>query len=115
MKENTLLKIALICSIVGLVVLYFISSKIEIGDYKPSLLNKNVGDDVKLEGTITKITAKGNVVFIELKQENKVNIVMFTDSNTEIKEGNVIEIIGKVQQYNSQNEIIANKIRIIKS
>ena len=115
MKENTLLKIAIICSLIGLVVLYFISAKIEISDYKPSLPSKNIGDDVKLEGTITKITAKDSVVFIELKQENNVNIVMFTDSNPEIKEGNVVEIIGKVQQYNSQNEIIANKIRIIKS
>ena len=115
MKENTLLKIAIICSLIGLVVLYFISAKIEISDYRPTLLNKNAGDDVKLEGTITKITAKDNVVFIELKQENNVNIVMFTDSNTEIKEGNAVEIIGKVQQYNSQNEIIANKIRVIKS
>ena len=114
MKENTLLKIAIICSLVGLIVLYFISTKIEISDYKPSLLNKDVGDDVKLTGTITKISQGNGVVFVEVNQENPVNVVLFTDSN-DLKEGNVVEIIGKVQQYNNQNEIIANKIRIIKS
>ena len=66
MKEATLLKIALICSLVGLIALYFISTKIEIKDYKPAELSKNVGDDVKLQGTITKISDKRNVVFLEI-------------------------------------------------
>ena len=69
MKETTLLKIALVCSLVGLIVLYFISQRIEVKDYKPSLLNKNVGDDVKLKGTVTKIDGKSNVVFVDLKMK----------------------------------------------
>ena len=115
MKETTLLKIALICSLVGLVALYFISTKIEIRDYKPNLLNKNIGDDVNLKGTITKITDKGNVVFIEVNQQNPVNVVLFTeDSNLKLKNGDNVEIVGKVQEYNNKNEIIAQKVRIIK-
>lgn len=114
MKEVTLLKIAVICSLVGLIVLYFISSKIEIGDYKPNLLNKNVGENVKLTGTITKISQGNGVVFVEVNQENPINVVLFADSNS-LKEGNIVEILGKVQDYNGKEEIIADKIRIIKS
>ena len=114
MKENTLLKIALICSLVGLVILYFISSKIEVKDHRPNLLNKNIGDDVKLQGTVTKVTDKNDVVFIEVSQKNTINVVAFTKDNFQLKNGDDIEVIGKVQEYNGKNEIIAQKIRVIK-
>ena len=115
MKETTLLKIALICSLVGLVALYFISTKIEIRDYKPNLLNKNIGDDVNLKGIVTKITDKGNVVFVEVNQQNPVNVVLFTnENNLNLKDGDFIEVMGKVQEYNGKNEIIAQIVRVIK-
>ncbi len=115
MKETTLLKIALICSLVGLLVLYFISTKIEIKDYKPNILNKNVGEDVKLNGIVTKISDKGNVIFIEVNQQNPISIVVFgNDNNLNLKNGDNVEVIGKVQEYNGKNEIIAQKIRLVK-
>ena len=115
MKETTLLKIALICSLAGLVVLYFISAKIDIKDYKPNLLDKNIGDDVKLTGTVAKITDKGNIVFIEVSQQSPVTIVLFAeDNNVKLNNGDKIEVIGKVQKYNGKNEIIAQKIRLVK-
>lgn len=114
MKETTLLKVALICSLVGLFALYFISAKINVKDYKPSLLNKNIGDDVKLVGAVTKVTDAGSVVFIEVSQQNPVTVVLFTDDdNLKLNSGDNIEVIGEVQEYNGKNEIIAQKIRVI--
>mgnify|MGYP001604076801 FL=1 len=112
MKENTLLKIALICSLVGLIVLYFISTKIEVKDYKPNF-NKNIGDDVKLKGTITKITDAGNVVFIDVSQQNPITVVLFTEDDLKLISGDDIEVIGEVQEYKGKNEVIAQKIRKI--
>ena len=115
MKETTLLKIALICSLIGLIVLYFISIRIEVKDYKPSILNKNIGDDVKLNGVITKVSNKGNVAFIEVNQQSPITVVLFTnDDNLKLNSGDNIEVIGEVQEYNGQNEIIAQKVRVIK-
>ena len=115
MKETTLLKIALICSLAGLIILYFISTKIEINDYKPSILNRNVGDDVKLRGTISKINDKGNVVFIDVIQQSPVSIVVFNNDNAlKLKNNDSVEVIGKVQEYNGKNEIIAQKIRLVR-
>ena len=114
MKENTLLKIAIICSLVGLFVLYFISEKVEVADYKPSQVNRNVGDTVKLTGKILKISEKRNVAFIELSQQSSVSIVLFTDKNVNLKQGDSVEVIGKVQEYNGKNEIIADRIRLVK-
>ena len=114
MKESTLLKIALICSLVGLIALYFISAKIEVKDYKP-ILNKNVGDDVKLNGIVTKITDRGNVVFIEVIHQSPVTVVLFSDDNNlKLKNGDNIEVVGEVQEYNGKMEIIAEKIRVIR-
>lgn len=115
MKETTLLKIALICSLVGLIVLYFISAKIEAKDYKPARLNENIGDDVKLKGVILGISDRGDVVFIEVSHQNPVDVVLFTkDNNLNLNEGDSIEVIGEVQEYNGKNEIIADKIRVIR-
>src|SRR3989338_8491728 len=116
MKETLLLKIALICSLVGLVALFFISQKIELKDYKPNFLNnKNVGDSVNLSGKISKVTAGNNVVFIELIQQVPVSVVVFTDNDfTNLNKDDFVEIEGKVQEYNGKEEIIADKIRIIK-
>ena len=114
MKENTLLKIAIICSLVGLIALYFISENIEVNDYKPQQLNKNVGDAVKLTGKIVKISEKSNVAFIEISRQNSVSVVLFTDKGVNLKQGDSVEILGKVQEYNGKNEIIADSIRVMK-
>lgn len=115
MKETTLLKIALICSLVGLVILYFISTKIEIKDYNPNKLSKNIGEDIKLKGAVKKINDKGKVVFVEVAEQNEVNVILFTnENNLNFKNGDNIEVIGKVQEYNGKNEIIANKVRVVK-
>lgn len=112
MKETTLLKIALICSLIGLVVLYFISIKIEVKDYKPGILNKNIGDDVKLAGTVKKITDTGDVVLIEVSRQSPVTVVLFSGDNLKLKKGDGIEVIGEVQEYKGRNEVIAKKIRV---
>lgn len=115
MKETTLLKIALICSLVGLFVLYFISTRIEVKDYKPNLLNKNIGEDVKLNGIVTKISDAGDVVFIEVSQQSIANVILFGNgSSLSLKNGDNVEVIGKVQEYNGKSEVIAQKIRVIR-
>lgn len=115
MKETTLLKIALICSLVGLLVLHFISTKIELKEYNPSRLNENVGDDVKLTGKIIKISQKDNVAFIELSYPSPATIVLFNDDkNLSLRINDSIEVIGEVQEYKGKNEIIAQNIRVMK-
>ena len=112
MRENTLLKVAILSSIVGLVILFFISRSIEIPEYNPSQV-KDVGMDVKLIGKITKIDQREGLFFIEVSKENKVEVALFTKDKTDIKYGDNVEVLGKVQDYNGKAEILANKIRVI--
>lgn len=115
MKENTLLKIALICSLAGLAALFFISHKVELKYYRPQLPGKNIGDDVKLSGKIIKISDNGNVIFMELSQQCPVSVVVFANSKSaNLNKDDFVEVSGKVQEYNGKEEIIAEKIKIIK-
>ncbi len=119
MRENTLLKIALICSLVGLVALYFISTRIRIEDYNPNFnMNIDIGKDVELKGIITKITEKDNVAFVELNQLFPITVVVFRDDqdkeNLKLKTNQSIEVIGKIQSYKGKNEVIAQKLRLVR-
>ena len=115
MKEKTLLKLALICALVGLFALYFISTKIDVSDDKPATLNKNIGDDVKLQGIVAKVSQANGVIFIEIEQQNPISIVVFSGATkSELSKGDSIEIIGQVQEFNGREEIIANRIRVIR-
>lgn len=115
MKETTLLKAALICSLVGLFALYFISTKIDFKDYEPGAINKNVGDDVKLIGRISKISQREGIAFLEIEHQSPITVVLFADDkNLSLKANDSVEILGEVQEYKGRNEIIAQKVRVIR-
>lgn len=116
MKEQTLLRIALICAIIGVVVLFFISDNIEINEKNIDKINKdNVGEDVKLKGTISKISNLEDVVFIELEKPATITVVVFKDNgkNLTLYKGDNVEIIGEIDEYNGKLEVIGQRIRVL--
>lgn len=113
MKENMLLKLALIFSLVGLIVLFVLSNAVEPGEYNAGLNSFQAGEYVKAKGVVSKISSGNNAVFIELRQYTPVNIVVFEDDNISINDGDEIEVIGKTEEYNGEFEIIASRIRKI--
>ena len=112
MKENTLMKFALIFSLIGLIALHFVAQKIEIKDYNP-VMDKDIGEDVKFTGTIGKISGSDSVSFIDLQQQNQISVVFF-GKNSILKEKDRIEVTGKIQSFNGKKEVIAEKIRVVK-
>lgn len=111
MRENTLLKLALICSLVGLAALFFISRSLEIDNYKPGL---GAGSDVKVSGKIQEISARDGVAFITLDYETPIEIVLFTKETVGLKENDYVEVTGKIDEYRGKEEIIAQKIVVKK-
>ena len=108
-----LLKISLIFSLIGLVLLYFLSGIIEPRDYNPSMLNFEIGEFVKAKGFVSKVSGGKNTMFIELNQYSPVEIVVFNVDNLDLKEGDEVEVIGKTEEYKGEPEIIASRIRKI--
>ena len=116
MKEKTLLKTALICSVLGLLVLYLISDYIAIDEKSVGKITLDNKDEiVKVKGIVDKVIDTEKVAIINIIQPQEMTVVLFKNENRTIKinEGNEVEIIGKVDVYEGRMEIIANRARII--
>ena len=117
MREKTLLKIALVISLVGLSILYLISGNIQIKEKSIEKITFDSKDEmVKVRGIVSKIADTEKVTILEITQPTEIVVVVLKGNNdtTPIKEGNEVEIIGKVDDYNNKLEIIAKKARIIR-
>ena len=117
MKEKTLLKTALITSLLGLLILYLISSNIEIKEKNIEKITLDNKDEfVKLRGIVNKVIDTEKVTIMEITQPQQITVVLFKDANISmpLQQGNEIEIFGKVDEYEGKLEIIADRLRIIR-
>jgi len=117
MQEKTLLKTALIISLLGLLILYLISGNIEIKEKnieKITLENKD--EFVKLTGIVSRVVDTEKVTIMEITQPQQITVVLFKDENKsmQIQEGNEVEIFGKVDEYEGKLEIIADRLRVVR-
>jgi DNA/RNA endonuclease YhcR with UshA esterase domain len=117
MKEKALLKVALITSLAGLLILYLINGNIDLKEKNIEKITlDNKGDFVKLKGIVNKVVNTENVVIMEIAQSNEITVVFFKNENQEINinQNNEVEIFGKVDEYEGKLEIIADRIRVIR-
>lgn len=116
MKEKTLLKIALICSLIGLFILFLYSENIEVSE-------KNIGkitlDDidkyVKVKGIVEDIFENEKVAILKTIQPQSIEIILFKNENKSIgiNVDDEIEVIGKVEEYEGKLEVIGHRVRVI--
>jgi DNA/RNA endonuclease YhcR with UshA esterase domain len=117
MKETTLLKIALICSLLGLLILYLISDNTEIKEKNIEKITLDNKDEfVKLKGIVNNVVDTEKVVIMEITQPQQMIVVLFKDENKTmpIQQGNEVEVIGKVDEYEGKLEIIADRLRVVR-
>ena len=110
MKEKQLLKIAMISSIIGLILLFFFTTKIK--EFTVSETKEvEEGRDVKIIGKIERINDIGKVMYISVGQEKieKIDVVLFKEKDFFLYEGQTIEVIGT----KSDESIIGHQVRII--
>jgi len=111
LKEKTILKISIIIVLVGLAFLFIYAGSIDLKSIN-NLDEALPEDEIKLKGTITRLSLNDKVAFIELEgnQVIKTDVVLFADHDVYLQEGDYVEISGTVEEYNNEKEIIANKI-----
>ncbi|MBL7055802.1 hypothetical protein ISS07_02735 [Candidatus Woesearchaeota archaeon] len=116
MKEKTLLKIALITSLAGLLIIFLISGNINLSEENIGKITIDNQDDfVKVKGIVNSMIDTEKVMIIEISQLQSIKVVMFKNNvDIPITEGNEIEIIGKVDEYEGSLEIIAQRARVIR-
>lgn len=117
MDEKFLLKAAIACSVIGLAVLYLIAGTMKIDETSINKITSGMSDDnVIVEGKVASITEKENVIVIELQKNEKISVMMFKGKYPVfmgIKEGDSVEVSGKVSDYKGRKEIIADGMRFV--
>jgi len=112
MKESTLLKLALICSLMGLILLYFVSQIIGIEEVNvEKITHGDVGGVVKIMGDIKSVRVVNNITFLKIEKPEIFEVVLFKSLN--LTEGDYVEVIGEIEEYKGKREIIGNAIRVI--
>lgn len=109
-----LFKLALIVSFTGIFALFVISEKIEIPEKSIDELSENdIEKDVKIKGTVTKADNKDKIIVLEISQPNTISVALFKEDNLTIEKGKEVEVIGQVDEFNNQLQLIANEIKVI--
>jgi len=113
-KESQLLKVSLIFSLIGILILFYLTYTLEAKRYDINSLTKdNIDDIVKVKGIIESYGETPGLYLIDLKDDTgRITVVVFKDEEIELIEGLEIEIIGQVTEYQNKLEIIAKEIVI---
>ncbi len=118
MKQKTLFRIALICSLAGIFILMIFADNIKIEESQINELDqKGTDEEVIVKGTISKITEKEGLTIIEITKKETLPIIIFDNlaigDIAGLSAGDYIEVRGKVQEFMEEKEVIGDSIRKI--
>ena len=114
MKESTLVKLSLLCSISGLLLLFIFSLFIDVQETNIVNLQDTTDKDVRIRGKIIGIKVFDNLALIEIAEIRSANVVVFDKRMLKYGIGDNISVSGELRDYKGKKEIIAERIRVIK-
>lgn len=112
MDEKNLLKVALICSVIGIFIIFLFADRLEpslisISDISDSLLDR----DVRIQGKISSIKESSSVLILEVKDDSSaIKVVAFDNDYSNFKKNQSVEILGVVKEYKGVLEIESKQI-----
>lgn len=110
---DSMLKLALLVSIAGLVLLASLAYFIGPTHIELSELDSYSGKTVVVRGEIVSVAKYSEVAFLKLGEE-QVKVVLFDILNHTFAKGDVVEVRGEVTRYKRELEIIAEEVKCIK-
>ncbi len=113
MKEKNLLKLALICSLIGISVLWGFSESVKVDETSIDKIDfSDIDRDVRISGKVKRINDLDKVIFLEVAQEKieKIDVILFKDGPVMIDEGDRVIITGSVEEYEGKLEVIGNRV-----
>jgi len=109
MEEKKLLKLALICSLLGTALLYFIS--LTISQEQKSFSFVEDDEYSVISGEVYSVNNYGNVSFLTIYQKMPVDVVIIGNNYIELEKGDSVEVRGTKQNYQGKEELVADEIR----
>ena len=112
MKEKDLLKVSLVFSLLGILILFHITYNTEIKLYEINSLNEeHIDKMVRVRGIIENYAETPGLYLITLKDETgKIIVVVFKDEELQLQKDMALEIIGNVVKYQNDLEILSKQI-----
>lgn len=117
MKEKTLIIISSICFLTGILIMFSLAQFLSIDEI---VINKITKEDltkkVKIRGVVKNIIDTESVAIIKVSEEASIDVILFKEDNESIglKAGEIIEVIGSVEEYEENLEIIGQRVRVIR-
>ena len=110
-KDTFILSFSLIVAVVGVVVLFFLSTMMEDDlSFSGLIQGTDDGNIVDVKGVIQKKTVRDNVVFLTLATETFVDATVFTSDDLDVVEGEHVFLRGEVQTYEGKKSLIVEKL-----
>jgi len=113
-NEIVLLRVSLIFSLIGILILFMLTYELKVKLYEINSLSKdNIDDVVRVKGVIESFAETPGLYLITLSDNTgKMTVVIFKDEKIPLQKNLEIEIIGSVVEYKDKIEIIAKQIVI---
>ncbi|MBT3394875.1 hypothetical protein HOA59_01610 [archaeon] len=114
MEEKTLLKLSIICTIVGIFLIMFISERVDISESNISdISKKDIDKKIKVKGEVYSVTNTPGLLILGLKDTTgNITIIAFKEEDIELKKGSIIEVYGTIMEYKNMLEIEAELIKL---
>lgn len=109
-----LFKVSLSCSLIGIFLILIMAdaldlSLIKIKDIDDRMFERNV----KIVGIVNSVYANNNILIINVEDDTgKMKVVVFEKGEFNLSKGSIVEIKGRVIEYNGELEINANSIEV---
>ncbi|OYT41221.1 hypothetical protein B6U80_01815 [Candidatus Pacearchaeota archaeon ex4484_26] len=114
MQTSLLFKIALTTSLIGLLLLFFLSENLEPRLLPVGKIDEKLFDEyVKISGEIANVKETSGLYILSVKDDSgEISVILFKNKKKiDFVQNRIIEVIGKVSEYRGKPEIEAVEIR----
>ncbi len=114
MKEKKLTKIALLCSLIGILLLLIIAEQQDISASNiKNITNATLDQTVQIKGKITSIKETPAVTIAQVQDSTGfITVIMFRKEGAILTKGMLVEVEGMVKPYNDKLEIEAKLVKV---
>ena len=112
MKEDILLKIALITAIIGIVILYLASQRLESTQATINRIDGVEDGSVVISGDVLSIDERNSSTLLRIQTTDIVPVVAFGKVPL-VAIGDLVQVRGKLAKYNGTAEVTSEEIRVI--
>jgi len=115
MKDKTLVKMAFFSSIIGVAMLFVVSSFMAVPERDiANLSSQDISKTVKIIGKVVKVQDGSKVAKMTVEQPTYIDAVIFKEGPEDLgfKAGQQVEIIGEYREVKGMKELVIDEAKL---